>query len=842
MLRRIIHIFTLSAAILCAVSCQEKEMVPGPVNNDIILRLDTPSTKTLDGTSTESYVHHLDVFIFMADADNAKGKRVHYKRYELNNSSSLTLECRRADFDPSDRFYVYLVANSSFSEAELSDQETYQQLQHNRQVDDYIHHCGLTSPNAPQYFLMDALATNEKGENPIPLNDGVLANSTLLTGQLRRAAAKVEIKIKAGDNVSFHNFTGDIESEGGLYHIRNLPCDAFILAGEEIYKESAKLRNTMKGTSAYFQWRPEVNDQEVTLVAYVYPHTWKDGSLLDYETCVVMNLPMIYKKGTEDEVQYKNSWFKIPMTNTSSFERNHYYGVNITLNRPGAAADANPQTVDHIYYAVEPWTEKKVNVGGTTGPQYLQLNTTSLELYNRNIDDTTLEFASSSYIPADGIELLEAYYYNYLDRRVDLATDDTYGIYDAIQATAQQGVLNGKITVNSPFVAMTRAEMNAAIAALKVPVPVPVPPGVPEEVENPDTKENLDAIAAKHSTNSAKVSWRTSSNGSIEFYRSSGWMGNGYRNAQTEYNNLKAAYDNYIREFNQIVSNYPEYVKYVEEKKAYDQAVAAIESMTEDVHGNTIRYLRFRVTNMTGQSAEFTVVQSPTLYIDNEMGHFSTRSDFGGTDYNTKGSPNRSGASWSSNNWTYSETSSNSSFFGSKVAQTSGSSYTINYYYYNTRGRQIGSAISSLDNPRMYHVHVTATSALYTVAIPKRNTNGYTESTPENSKLVSPSFMIASQLGATLSPSNKTVAETHCAEYVEVTTDGRRFDDWRLPTAAEIDIIINHQDVSDAMAVVLTGANYYCAYNTDSKGNVIYTKATGKSGTGVAVRCVRDVY
>jgi hypothetical protein len=308
----------ISAAVLLAVSCAKEEMALGPVNNDIILKLSNPGTKTVEGTSTESYVHHLDVFIFQADADNAKGRRVHYKRYELNNSSSLTLECKRAEFDPSDRFYVYLVANSSFSEAELADQKTYQQLQHNRQVDDYIHHCGLTSPNAPQYFLMDALATNEKGENPVRLNDGVLANSTLLTGELRRAAAKVEIKIKAGANVSFHNFAGDMESEGGLYHIRNLPCDAFILAGEEIYKESAKLRNTMKGTSAYFQWRPETNDREVTLVTYVYPHTWKDASLLDYETCVVMNLPMIYKKGTEDEVQYKNSWFKVPMTNTSS--------------------------------------------------------------------------------------------------------------------------------------------------------------------------------------------------------------------------------------------------------------------------------------------------------------------------------------------------------------------------------------------------------------------------------------------------------------------------------------------------------------------------------------------
>ena len=837
----------LSAAILCAVSCQEKEMVPGPVNNDIVLRLNTPGTKTIDGTSTESYVHHLDVFIFLADADNAKGKRVHYKRYELNNSSSLTLECKRAEFDPSDRFYVYLVANSSFSEAELADQKTYQQLQHNRQVDDYIHHCGLTSPNAPQYFLMDALATNEKGENPIRLNDGVLANSTLLTGELRRAAAKVEIKIKAGANVSFHNFAGDMESEGGLYHIRNLPCDAFILAGEEIYKESAKLRNTMKGTSAYFQWRPETNDQEVTLVTYVYPHTWKDASLLDYETCVVMNLPMIYKKGTEDEVQYKNSWFKIPMTNTSSFERNHYYGVNITLNRPGAAADANPQTVDHIYYAVEPWTEKRVNVGGTTGPQYLQLNTDHLEMYNQSIDLTTLEFASSSYIPADGIKLVEAYYYNYLDEKVDLSKEDKYGVYSAICASAQQEMLNGRISVVSPFVALTRQEMDAAIAQLQKPQSVQEPPGVPDEVANPDVKETLDKIASNNSTNRVTLGWRTKADGTIEFYKVSG-NGNtsqtntAINNAQNEYKTMKAAYDNYVEEFNQIASNYPEYVAYMQKMKEYNAMVAAIEALTEDVHGNAIRYLRFKVTNMTGQSAEFTIVQSPTLFIDNEMGFYSYRSDFGGTDYNTKGNPNRAGATWSNNKWTYSETASNSSFFGSKVAQGSQGNYTINYYYWGTRNRTIGSAISSLNNPRMYHVHVTATSAKYTVAIPKRDSNGYTESTPENAKLVSPSFMIASQLGATLSPSNKTVAETHCAEYVEVTTDGKVFDDWRLPTAAEIDIIINHQDVSDAMAVVLTGANYYCAYNTDSSGNVIYTKSTGKSGTGIAVRCVRDVY
>ena len=143
----------------------------------------------------------------------------------------------------------------------------------------------------------------------------------------------------------------------------------------------------------------------------------------------------------------------------------------------------------------------------------------------------------------------------------------------------------------------------------------------------------------------------------------------------------------------------------------------------------------------------------------------------------------------------------------------------------------------------MYHIHVTATSASYTVARPRLDADGYTESSADNTKLVSPSFMIASQLGATLSPSGGVnQAKSHCEQYIEVGVDGKVYDDWRLPTAAEIDIIIQHQDISDAMAVVLSGAAYYCAYNTDRNGNVIYTKATGKSGTQNAVRCIRDVY
>ena len=269
MIKRVWNIILLSAVLLSAVSCLEKEMVEVPVNESIILDLASAGTKSVADNETESYINSLDVFIFKADENNAKGERVYYDRYEVNNSGSLTLNCKRSEFDPDDRFFVYLVANTSFSKEELASQTTYAALLNNRQKDEYIHHSGLTSANAPRYFLMDALATDENGNSPLRLNDGVAANNAILKGELRRAAAKVEITINAGENVFFHHFRDDLESEGGLYHIRNLPCDAFILSGEDVISTTATLRNTAKGSSAYFGWHPETDPKKVTLIAYV---------------------------------------------------------------------------------------------------------------------------------------------------------------------------------------------------------------------------------------------------------------------------------------------------------------------------------------------------------------------------------------------------------------------------------------------------------------------------------------------------------------------------------------------------------------------------------------------
>ena len=734
-MKHIINTLIITAASLVSFSCQMKEDTGLLRNESITLELSSGLTKA-DHTSTEAYVNHLDIFIFTTESGKPY-KKAYHGRYEVNNMSKVVLDAKRSDFAVGAEYYVYLVANSTVAESEFQDYTSFNQLLNRVQSDANVHLTGLNLDTAPEFFLMDAVA----GNGAVVLNNGVPTDNTELSALLKRAAAKVVINVRAGSRIRFMPYTIAQGSEGGLYYVRNLPYQTYLLAEAKAAEDVvAEVMATTKSNSNYFTWNPEKDNRNVSLTAYVYPHNWSNSSILEKETCVVMNLPLTYTDDNGTVHEYHNSWYKIPMSDDQRFERNNYYEVNINLNRPGAIAESTPVDIDDTYYSVQDWVPVVVNVDGESRPDYLQLNTNHIDIYNENSDDSSLTFASSSPIPANGITLLEAYYYNYLDQKENIRTNDTYGIYNQIKATADQNVLNGGITINSPFF-----------------------------------------------------------------------------------------------------------------------------SATQEYHNNAIRYLKFRVTNETGQSDEFTVAQYPTLYITNKLGSYSYRSDFGGTTYEKRGNPNYSAVNWNagSNSWTYSSTSSmNGYFFCSKYVYgsvNSGGNYDIELYQWaSNRNSPSRVTDGTFNNPRMYHVHVTATSGNYIVAKPRLDADGFTESTPENTRLVSPSFMIASQLGGTNIPSSGGFggnfggsikelpggieqAKRHCELYVEVGADGTVYDDWRLPTAAEIDIIINHQDKSDAMAVVLSGSRYYCSYNIES-GQPIHTKASGKSSGSCHVRCIRDAY
>ena len=696
---------------MLAFSCQEEIGVNAPMNESIVLDLSSGLTKAAD-TDVESFVNHLDVFIFDVNGTEP-GAEVYYERYQVNNAASLILNAKRSTFAAGQKYYVYLLANSNLSKSDFEAVESYNDLIDKKQEDYNLHLTGLTIDGAPSYFLMDAVAF-QGGSSPVVLNNGVSSDNTVLDAVLRRAAAKVVINIKASEKVEFKAFTIEDGSEGGLYYLRNMPYDTYLLAEaraeEDIY--TAKVRNTKKSNNAYFSWNPTQDSKNVSLVTYVYPNNWADQSSLERETCVVMNLPLTYTDG-ELVKDYANCWYKIPMTDEQMFKRNNYYEVNIDLNRPGAISESTPVDLEDVYYSVIDWTEHNVYVGGDDKPKYLMVNKDYMEMRNIAVDATTLEFASSSPVT---ITVKDIYYYNKFGVKTT--------VNPTITGTTEVDSTTGNITVNSP---------------------VPT--------------------------------------------------------------------------------------------------------------NNAIRYFTLVVTNEDGITREVEVAQYPLEYITNQQGWYSYRSDFATdqypspTTYEYRGS-RRVAVNWSSNSWDYSTSVQQNYFFGSKVAvQKSNGTSTLYYYSWSQNSNSVSTNagnLGSLNNARMYHVQITASSGKYIVGIPQLDADGFTDGGADNAKLVSPSFMIASQLGATQAPNSQEQAERHCREYVEVydpdgdpaTNNAIHYDDWRLPTAAEIQIIIDFQYVENAaMDEVLSGRYYWSA--TGQIGN---PQSSSSNGTQSAVRCIRDAY
>jgi hypothetical protein len=320
---------------------------------------------------------------------------------------------------------------------------------------------------------------------------------------------------------------------------------------------------------------------------------------------------------------------------------------------------------------------------------------------------------------------------------------------------------------------------------------------------------------------------------------------------------------------------------------------------------HTIRYFQLKVTNQEGLSEIIDVEQYPLIYITNNLPWYSYRDDYY---YRTTGGHKWNGSVTSSTTtgdspttyqydgdhivsiytidnvdvntktvkYTYSSVASSSYNGGtgwtvSKVRgnkQNNSENYAIQYYYFTYRNRRWTKNETNCENHnvRNYHVRMMASSGEYTLGRPALDEYGYTAGDADNAKLVSPSFVIASRLGAVLSTysglSNMSndkkliVFADHCKNYVEVddVNDDKKnpvevYDNWRLPTKAELEIIINIQGTSgqnaDAIDFLLNGGYYMSA-----SGPVFNHKNNDGTeelddpmqATGVAIRCVRDAF
>lgn len=241
----------------------------------------------------------------------------------------------------------------------------------------------------------------------------------------------------------------------------------------------------------------------------------------------------------------------------------------------------------------------------------------------------------------------------------------------------------------------------------------------------------------------------------------------------------------------------------------------------------SVKYIKIKVTcDGVEDPVYVTIKQYPLEYIQGIAGWYSTKSIDGWIDWQEDQA--------SHDRW---KKSSDDNFnakvkIGTKIYEYN-DYYSYYYGYYATYDQD---ATSGRDNNQMYVVQITSTnqtSSDYKIGH-VTNINETTKLSPEN--VVSPAFMLASQLG-TVSTFGKGVnASNHCDKYVEVRTDGKKYTGWRLPTAAEIGVITKYQYDSkqNVMSEVLKGYKYWAL-----DGSKVIANSDG-SGSGY-VRCVRDL-
>ena len=189
-----------------------------------------------------------------------------------------------------------------------------------------------------------------------------------------------------------------------------------------------------------------------------------------------------------------------------------------------------------------------------------------------------------------------------------------------------------------------------------------------------------------------------------------------------------------------------------------------------------------------------------------------------------------------------------------------------------------GGLAPGLNNKAMYHIRILVPPAGMILGFPPtepvkfydkneyKETHYLTKNDEETSRMVSPSFELASQLGATLpmpyfyyrrgyphpqvgDPESRRKSATYsCAIYTETrkNKDGTylTLDDWRLPTEAEIELIDKLQnDSKSAVKRIMTGPFYWDAYlgNKAMRMTNPDNPNTGADEDKAHVRCVRDV-
>ena len=254
----------------------------------------------------------------------------------------------------------------------------------------------------------------------------------------------------------------------------------------------------------------------------------------------------------------------------------------------------------------------------------------------------------------------------------------------------------------------------------------------------------------------------------------------------------------------------------------------------------SVKYIKIKVT-CDGLEEIVTIKQYPLEYIQGIAGWYSTKDEFTETDWWGNVTKRWKGIDWQNDRTLHPEKKGyEDDHFNAKVKEE-GDTKIYEYYDKKVKGGYKATKYeksTGKSNNRMYVVQITNTPQNSKYKI------GHVTNIDKNTKLssedvVSPAFMLASQLGTVTAFTDENDgknASEHCDKYIEVRKDGKKYTDWRLPTASEIGVITNYQYKTNqnVIDVVLAGGSYWAL-----NGNQV--EANPDNAYRGYVRCVRDL-
>lgn len=744
--------------------------------------------------------------------------------------------------------HIHSSGNNTASETDLEQIQTLSDLQ--QLVDEYKNIYQSVSQDSKMPFTMSGYSMLKPAES---------SNVYTISVELTRLAAKIEISLDlkfTTDQTTINGTTYQYPTNDDIgqlqYSVHNYATNARVLPGNDD-TFGYTIASAAEETSLKFMDKNDSGKSVPKIIAYTYPTEWSNDILK--ETYVILNARL---KSTTDQgdSQYMNNYYKIPLRlstdDNKKLERNHWYKVKATITAKGNATPDKPVEVTNVQYEVAPWYDTNIDINGDT-PLYLELS--EYDVVMRNVDTYDLTFASSSQIVKDPtdvtsqkaeIEIKEIYYKNKYGKKIDLTNDEN--IIDNTYLSVEGG-LNGHLVIHSPI------PVNKTIRYITLTVK-----NAQYDESNSGTHSCIKTVTIKQ----YPLEYITGISGLYSYLdeNTGAWPNDLY---QLNYNSW-------------VVDKNTEPQQYTINKSLKDSAI--VKGLNGHIGDNKEMKSKFYVENNNGEGRIFRIdlsylkdyekVPAGTgkynnvyTYEGKEKGNYTitaTESEWGDytqnsdKDYIEKNVDGLGGYTLAIKNVGKNKGDYSHSYIsqqGGNYIRTKDTDFIPNLVYYLEDN-------GTASNNQMYHVVITSTSGDYQLGRPIMKEEIVDPNNLDNDKLVSPSFMLASQLGNSSTISWED-AKNQCKNYVEVGINGEVYDDWRLPTAAEINIIIKYQtddkvNTKDNRAVMDYVLNYEGQSNPDywvSRSN--YFMHIPASGAGTLekeesseaehrVRCVRDFH